>query len=286
MTRKGRAITLSVSDRQKAQLEAIALAFDVKWGNNPNISQLIKDIADNKLRIAANNDWGRDRIDALNQARNALVDLGQVEAALAIARLLLDRSEISAPLHSEIEQFVESPAPPWRLQVDQFIHRQQPFQLAYQDAAERVFRFTVRYAEIARHDERLYLDCWCDETEGNHDLPELTHNWTLRLDRISADAAIAPMSGKWHSGLSSIPVELHLLHGLAFAYRTKTDADVVNEWHPNLPQTRRVVRQVSNTFWFFREVLRYGEDCEVISPKSVREHMKRKVSALAEMYQL
>lgn len=285
MTRKGRAITLSVSDRQKAQLEAIALAFDIKWGDNPNISQLIKDIADNKLRIAANNDWSRDRIDALNQARNSLVDAGEVDAAIAIAHLLLERSEPPLPLRSELEQFIAEPLPPWRLQVEQLIHRHQPFQLAYQDAAGRIFQFTVRHAEIVRHEERFYLDCWCEETEGNQDLPELAHNWCLRLDRISNDAAIAPIKAAWRPSLDYISVELHLFKGLAFAYRTKTGADIVNEWHPERPQTRRVVRRVTNTFWLFREILRYGEDCEVISPPAVRAQMQKKVGMIAEVYQ-
>ena len=31
---------------------------------------------------------------------------------------------------------------------------------------------------------REYLECWCEEPKGNQDLPELSHDWCLRLDRI------------------------------------------------------------------------------------------------------
>lgn len=286
MTRKGRAITLSVNDRQKAQLEQIALKFNITWGDNPNISQLVKAIADGKLRIAANHDWTSERINALNQARNLLIDAGQIESALAIASLLLERSELSIPLRTELEQFVAHPVASWRLEVERYIRSQQPFQLAYQDAAGKIWRFTIYYAEIVHHEERQYLDCWCDETQENQDLPELAHNWCLRLDRISNEVAISPMAGRWRqSGLAYIPVEMHLMGGLAFAYRTKSDADLVNEWHPDKLQVRRVIRRTTSIFWFFRGVLRYGEDCEIISPESVRERMHQKVKALSDLYQ-
>ncbi|GAC1458270.1 MAG: hypothetical protein NVS2B14_06250 [Chamaesiphon sp.] len=63
---------------------------------------------------------------------------------------------------------------------------------------------------------REYLDCWCEETTGNQDLPELVHNWCLRIDRIT-DASVAPVAEQWYSGLATIPVEMHLFGGLAFA---------------------------------------------------------------------
>jgi predicted DNA-binding transcriptional regulator YafY len=39
---------------------------------------------------------------------------------------------------------------------------------------------------------------------------------------------------------------------------------------PDQPRVRRVVRKVSSTFWFLREVMQYAEDCVIISPESVR----------------
>jgi len=285
MSRKGQSITLSISEQDKAQLEAFALEFGRTWGDRPNISKLVKAIARRQLVIAPNHDWTKERITALNRARTALVDTGQIETAVAIAHLLLERSELSIPLRTELEQFVARPVQPWRLEVERYLLRQQPFQLSYQDAAERVWNFTIRYAEIATHEDRQYLDCWCEETTDNQDLPELGHNWCLRLDRIT-DASVAPVAGQWHSGLGIIPVEMHLFRGLAFAYRSKTNQDEVNEWLNDPPQVRRVVRRVSSTFWFTREVLRYGKDCEVVLPESVRNRLKQELTSLCKQYGL
>ena len=284
MSRKGKSITLSVSERDKAELENLALEFGMTWGDRPNISKLVEAIARGQLLIAPNHDWPQQRINALNQARTALIDAGQIDNAIAIANLLLERSEITIPLRQELEQFIAKPTLPWRLAVERYIHRQQPFQLSYQDAAERIWQFKIHYAEIAIHSDRQYLDCWCEETEGNRDLPELAHNWCLRLDRIAPESAINPIPGIWHAGLDTIAVELHLSRGLAFAYESKTTKDEINEWLPEQPQTRRVVRQVSNTFWLMREVLRYGRDCEVIAPDSVRQQVKQEIAALFQQY--
>jgi WYL domain len=285
MGRKGQSITLSISEHNKTQLERLALELGMTWGDRANISKLVEAIARRQLVIAPNHNWAKERIIALNCARTALVDAGQMEAAVAIAQLLLERSELTIPLRSELEQFIARPVLPWRVEVERYILRQQPFQLSYQDAAERVWNFTIRYAEITTHEARQYLDCWCEETEGNQDLPELVHNWCLRIDRIT-DAAISPVIGQWHSGLATILVEIHLFRGLAFAYHSKANQDEVNEWLSDPAQVRRVVRRVSSTFWFIREVLRYGRDCEIISPELVRDRLKQELTSLCQQYGL
>ncbi|WP_416669140.1 WYL domain-containing protein [Egbenema bharatensis] len=284
MTRKGRAITLSINDRQKAQLEQLALELGATWGEKANISKLVKDIADNKLRVAANHDWTADRLHALDQARRVLIDMGQIQSAIVLAHLLLERNELSLPLRNEIEQFIAAPVIPWRQEIDRLIRREQPFQLSYQDAADRIWNFTIRYAKVANREERQYLDCWCEETDGSQDLPELIHNRSLRLDRIP-DAAITPISGSWRSGLDFIPVEFHVLNQLAFAYRTKKNLDMVNEWIPDRHQTRRIIRTISSTFWFFREVFPYGADCVIVSPDSVRDRFRKEVCKLYQAYE-
>ncbi|MCD8488252.1 MAG: WYL domain-containing protein [Desertifilum sp.] len=285
MSRKGQSITLSISERDKAELESLALELGMKWGDRPNISKLVEAISRRQLLIAPNHDWKEPRLQALKQALDALTDAGQIETALEVASLLLSRSELSIPLRREVERFIEKPAFPWRIALEHHILRQQPFQLTYQDAAEQIWHFHIYHAQIERHEDRQYLDCWCLETEGNFDLPELSHNRCLRLDRIP-DAAIAPISGSWRETLDSIAVEMHLFQGLAFAYRSKTGADIANDWLEDIPQVRRVVRKVSNTFWFFREVLRYGEDCEIVAPDSVRDRFKQKLLSLCDRYHL
>lgn len=286
MTRQDQSITLSVTDRDKAQLEALALEFGMKWGDRPNISKLVKAIAQHKLLIAPNNDWKDSRLEALKHAIDALTDLGKIEDAQIIAELLLSRSELPTPLRREVEQFFHNPPPPWRLEIERYIRQQQPFELTYQDAAENTWQFHIHHAKIGMHEDRQYLDCWCEETEGNQDLGELQHNRCLRLDRIPPEAAIAPLDKQWRSHLSQIEIEIHLFSGLAFGYKTKQTEDVLNEWLTKTPPVRRVIRKVSNTFWFFREILRYGEDCEIVSPDSVRQRFQQKIKAMRDRYQI
>ena len=284
MSRKGQSITLSLSEREKHQLEQLALELGCLWGDRPNISKLIKDIAQNKLRIAPNHNWSSERIKALNQARLTLIDQGQLAEATAIAALLLERSDITMPLRVELETFLNTPVKPWRQRVDQLIRQQRPFQLTYQDARERLLQFSIRYAQIRRHEKREYLDCWCEETEDNQDLPELQHNWCFRLDRIE-DASVIPYPQSWRNGLDTLEVEFYLYGNLAFNYVTKTDQDQLNAWHLDQPQTRRVIRHITSTFWFVREILPYGKDCQVMSPDSVRTKMIAELQLLSQNYQ-
>lgn len=285
MGRRGQSITLSIADKDKEQLEQIATEQGMLWGDRPNISRLVEAIARRELLIGRNNDWSETRIRALHQSIQALTDAGHPESAQIVAQLLSERSELPIPLRSEIERFLETPLAPWRLEIDQYIRRQVPFQLTYRDAADRPWIFTIRHARITPYERRQYLECWCEETEGNQDLPELQHNWVLRLDRIP-DAALSAARGQWRPHLDYLEVEMHLLKGLAFAYEAKT-ADVSNEWLGDRhPPVRRVVRRVSSTFWFFREVFRYGEDCIIASPESVHERFKQKLHVLCEQYGL
>lgn len=284
MGRRGQSVTLSISDSDKAQLEQIATEQGMLWGDRPNISRLVEAIARRELLIGRNNDWSDARILALQQAMRSLTDTGQIDEARMIASLLLERSELSLPLRSEIENLLSTTTAPWRLEIDQYIRRQIPFKLTYCDAADRLWTFTIRYAKVTFREKRQYLDCWCEETEGNQDLPELQHNWTLRLDRIH-DAALASVLGQWHSGLDTIEAEMHILGGLAFAYQARPE-DVVNEWMANCPNIRRVVRSLSNTFWFFREILPYGEDCLIVGPESVKNRLVTKLRLLCEQYGL
>lgn len=283
MTRKGRAITLSLDEKDKIALQTIATQLGYTWGDNPNISKLVEAIAQQKLLIAPNHDWSTDLIATLQQAMICLHDRGDSKNAQIIAELLLKRSELKNPLRREIERFLETiQKPNWRQLLDEFITQKQPFQLAYQDAAQRIWTFHIYYAEIVYRDRREYLDCWCQETEGNTDLPKLQHNWTLRLDRI-ADAALSPIQKKWRPDLDRLKVELHLYNGLAFAYESKSN-DIYNEWIPNQPQVRKVLREVSSTFWLIREILPYGEDCVIVSPIEVKHQFRNKLLMLCSRY--
>lgn len=281
MTRQGQSITLSLAAVDKAKLEELATAFDMTWGEKPNISKLIKAIARNRLRIAPNHDWPQPRIQALERAYGALVDAGHLAEARLMAELLLDRSEINHPFRAKLTQFLDQAQPSWRKQLDQFIQRQQPFQLTYADASGRLWTFHVDYARIERLEKRQYLLCHCQETAGNLDLPALSHNWSFRLDRIH-EAALAPLTRPWRGRLGAIAVTFDLYGGLALAYEHRpTDIETVLEGNP---PRRRVTRPVESTFWFFREVAQYWEDCQIIDPPEVRERFVAKFLTLQERY--
>ncbi len=284
MSRKGQSITLSLRESDKAELENLALEFGCTWGDRPNISKLVEYIARHQLIIAPNNDWTNERIKALETARKALIDLGKTDEAKQIAQLLKSRSELTLPFREEIEIFLNNPLPAWRKQVDNFIHRQQPFRLSYQDAAERLWSYTVLHAQVIPIEKRQYLMCRAEESEGNQDVEGLQHNWTLRLDRIQ-EAAVVSIDQVWEKDLERIAVEFHLSSGLAFAYQRKTEDIFVSELEGQPPR-KRVVRNISGTFWFFREITRYSKDCEIISPPEVRSRFRENLKSLCQAYDL
>lgn len=285
MGRKGRSVTLSLSEEDKGRLEALALEYGMMWGDRPNISELIQAIAQNKLKVASNHDWPRERVELLEKARLTFIDKGEIQAAIALAEFLSERSELTIPQRQELARFLARDIRPWRVEIERYIQRQQPFRLNYLDAAERPWQFTVYYAQISPRGDREYLDCWCEECDRSEDVPALMHNRTLRLDRI-VEATVSKVSGRWRNGLDSLEVILHLYDSLAKAYQTKQGQDVVVEWLGEPPAVLKIVRKITSTFWFKREILPYGSECEVIAPSEVREQITATVQRMAQRYGL
>lgn len=281
MTRKGESITLSVSEQEKQQLQALAEAFNCKWGNRPNISRLLSAIAQNKLQVLDNADWSQDRIKALEAARQALIDRGDIAQAKEIARLLSSRSELSPAFRVAIDQFLAASQPSWREKLDRLIAQKQPFRLTYQDAQETLLTFHILYGEVMHLEKRDYLVCYCQESEQNQDIEPLRHNWTLRLDRIQ-EAAVTEINQPWADDLARISVTFKLYGRLAFSYKAKENDRFIGELEG---ESRRVVRKIFNTFWFFRDIAKYWEQCEVIEPQSVRDRVLEKITQLEERYQ-
>lgn len=52
MSRKQESITLSLTPEDKAELEKIAVEFGCNWGNQPNVSKLLKSIANGDLLVS------------------------------------------------------------------------------------------------------------------------------------------------------------------------------------------------------------------------------------------
>lgn len=118
MSRKGESITLSIKERDKANLEAIAIELGMTWGDRPNISKLVEAIARKQIQISKNNDWASDRIESLARTFRLLTDYDELEKAQIIAHLLLERSELNTPLRRDIERFLDKPPEMWRHTIE------------------------------------------------------------------------------------------------------------------------------------------------------------------------
>jgi predicted DNA-binding transcriptional regulator YafY len=290
MPRKKETITLSIPPGTKEQLEAIALSLGILWGKEPSVSGLIVAIAQQKLEVGKPFTLEPDQAKALEQASKILQDSGQIAEAQTLISLLLERGNLETPQRQSLMQQTNQLTEAWRIIVDQYRSKEQPFRLLYRDAQERELEYTVRYAEISFEEKRFYLNIWCEETEDiqDRDFPELIHNRCLRLDRIKA---IVPTSGHWRKeGLASCEVYLHFLKGMVKAYEPRVQ-DISNEI---VGEVRQVVRRVSNPFWLVREVLRYGGDCVIVSPQNLRDsasarlrdRVKQKLKSLCQHYDM
>ena len=281
MPRKKETITLSIPPGTREQLEEIARRLNILWGKEPSISGLIVAIAQQQLEVGQPFSLNSDQAKALQQATKDLIDAGHVEEAKIVIALLLDRGTLEAPLRQSLLQQVSQPIRGWRLEIEDLRKKQQPFYLFYRNSQGQELEFTVRHAEIRFYEKRFYLQIWCEETKDVEadlpDLPELWHNRCLRLDRIKS---IVPTSGDWRGKLDFIQVQLHFQGWLVNAYESKED-DLEDE---KIDNVRQVVRRVVNLLWFIREVRRYGEDCIIMSPQSVRDRFKQEVRLLWQLY--
>lgn len=282
MSRKKETITLSIPSGTKEQLEEIARKLGIFWGKSPSVSGLLVAIAQQEFEVGEPFTLNSPQVAALQQAIGLLKDSGFIEQAQTISSLLLERGKLELPMRQSLLQQVSQPTEAWRILADQFRQNQQPFHLLYANPQVGDLSFTVRYAEIAFEEKRFYLNIWCDETEdiANTDFPELIHNRCLRLDRIKG---VVPINGQWrHEGLDSLKVYLHFYKGLIKAYEPKPN-DISNEV---IGEVRQVVRNVSNPFWLVREMLRYGDECEIVSPENVRSLLQQKILTLCQLYDI
>jgi len=281
MPRKKEALTLSVPPGTKEQLEAIASRLNILWGKKPSPSALIVAIAQQQLEIGQRFTLTLLQVHSLEQAAKLLIDSGYIPEAQTLIALVLERANLEPPQRQSLLQLISQPVEAWRVLLDQRIENCQPFRLYYQDSQALFWEFTVRYAQIKVREKRFYLETWNEETEGNYDIPELAHNRSLRLDRIT-NLAVLPIEGEWRDNQDFAKVQLHFYRGLARAYEAKAE-DISDTWDGNV---RKVVKEVSNTFWLIREVSQYWEDCEIVSPESVRDRVKQKLRLQCQQYDL
>ncbi|MBT9314853.1 helix-turn-helix transcriptional regulator [Leptothoe spongobia] len=278
MPRKKESLTLSIPPGTRDQLDRLADQLNYHWGTKPSPSALITAIARGDLALGPKMSLNSEQTKALVVAVKALVDEGKINEAKSVITLLLSHGDLEAPLRQSLLQQVSQPMEAWRIQVDKFIDEHQSFHLIYGRPNGNMHEFTVRHAKIEPYEKRLYLQIWCEETADSTDFPGIEHNRTLRLDRIQN---IFPIDGHWRGNFDYISVEFHLLKGLIYAYEPRKE-DVADE---TFDDHRRIVRKVANTFWFIREVRRYGPDCLIISPNNVRKQFKKDLELTLQHYE-
>ena len=283
MPRKKETITLSIPPGTKEKLEEIARSLKIFWGKSPSISGLLVAIAQKSIDVGKPFELDSNQVNALEQAVKALNDAGNVGEAQTVLALLLEKGNLEAPMRQSLMKQIGKSVPAWRIQVEDLIKKQQAFYLLYQNSQSDELEYTVRYAEVRFFDKRFYLLIWCEETQDVEndipDLPELWHNRCLRFDRIKS---VLPINGDWQGELDYIKVQLHFRGWLKKAYTPKED-DLEDE---TIEDVRQVVRRVVNHFWLIREIIRYGKDCEIISPPEVRSRFKENLKSLCQAYDL
>jgi predicted DNA-binding transcriptional regulator YafY len=279
--RKKETITLSIPPGTKEQLEAIASELNLLWGNRPSISGLIVAIAQRKLEVGTKFSLTKVQVEALEQALKLLVDCGYLLQAQTVASLLIDKGNLELPLRQKLLTQVSQPSQAWRVLLEAQLATKTPFRLFYQDANKQYWEFTVRHGLITFREKRYYLEIWAEETQGNSDLPELSHNWSLRLDRIS-NLTVLPTDGFWRDDLDSTKVYLHFCGRLVNAYESRPE-DLEDEKKEGI---RQVIRRVSNTYWLFREIRAYGDQCEIVAPESARVKFKEELRSQCKLYGL
>ena len=280
MARKKETITLSIPPGTKEKLEQIAAKLEIKWGERPSISGLLTAIASedtvSKKLFKLNNQ----QVEALEKAMKTMIDHDHIEEAKILVNMLLDHGNLEKPMAQSLRNIVQQPAYGWRSQLDEYIKNQQCFYLSYGNSQGEQLGYTVRFAEIKRHEKRYYLNIWCEETQDiiETPYPELIHNRCLRLDRINK---IEKIHGHWKKdGLEQCKVYLHFYGWMAKAYESKVN-DISNEL---IGDVRQVIRKVSNPFWLIREIQPYGKNCEIIAPEKIREKYFEEIKEIYSLY--
>ena len=282
MARKKDTITLSIPPGAKEQLEAIARDLQILWGKEPSISGLIVAIAQQQVSVGQQFTFDKTHVQSLEKSIKLLVDTGSLGDAQILVELLLAKAILTPEHRQTLFQHVSQPENGWRIEIDRYCQQKQPFRLLYKNPQGENLEFTVRYAEVAFHEKRFYVDAWCEETGDPNDAPdpELIHNRCFRFDRIQA---ILPISGEWRDlGLDSLLVQLHFYRGLAKAYEFRQGVDEREEFDGDI---RRVWRRISNPFWLLKDIRSYGKDCEIIAPESVRQQARKDARSILDNYE-
>lgn len=277
-------LTLSLLSGTKAKLEEIARENGYFWGKSPSPSALVQAIASKELQVGKPFSLNDNQVKALRQAIVTLIDNGDTPEAEILARHILDKAQLEFAMKKELIQLTNSHIDKWRLIVEEYMNRKQPFELLYTNSQGKELIFNVYFAQIDPHEKRLYLNIWCEETEDTSEdnqkyFPELLHNRCLRFDRIQG---IIPKSGTWRDSLDYIDVRLQFTGWMVKAYKPR-QKDIDDKTNNNI---RTITRRVFNPFWLIREIKGYGEYCTIVEPDGLRSYYKQELIKMCQLYNI
>ena len=79
MSRKQESITLSISEKHKSKLEKLSVEFGYLWGEKPNVSALLKAIADGDLLLSKSEKTAKRKRELV---KNAIASIQSIQEAL------------------------------------------------------------------------------------------------------------------------------------------------------------------------------------------------------------
>lgn len=283
-------LTLSVKPGTKDRLTELAERYGFKWGSSPNPSALISAYAAGELPSIDPADLTTDQIRALVHATKVLAEAGLKEEAQCVGDLLTRREDLPPDLRARIyNAFGPGLTYTWRSRLEDLIAAERVFEVAYRGRyAKGPTTLTVRYARIRFWNRAHYLEAWTDEADEHAILPELAHNRQLRLDRISY---VQERSGAFtHTQLDSVEAKLRIYGTLRKGYEPAEDDIPIEEedgTEGDVPvgESGMVIqRRVYFPFEFFKTVMSYGPDCEVVSPPVLRQGVSKRLAKAVKRY--
>jgi predicted DNA-binding transcriptional regulator YafY len=302
--RAKRPLTLSLPDGADERLAELALSWGFRWGKRGNPSALVAAVATGELapmRLEGTT------LRALEHAVEALAEDGRVEDARALVALLAQRGAAPVGIHERLREQLEALESPSRREIEHWIAARRPFLLRYRNRLGEEQELTVVHARIRPEERRSYLEVRALEQRGNREIKALRENWVLRLDRVTAAqplggqgddvapspdeleierTAPAPPTVEWADGLACLTATLCLTGSLAHTYQRRPD-DTRHSLEEDFRTGRRTLtvhREVTSSFWFLRDVLRHGGDCEVLDPPVLRDLVASEIQRAAARY--
>ena len=235
---------LKIEDDIGSILKAKAGFFDYRAKGRDSVVGLLRAIALQEMSLI--------KTEEIKKLQQQLIENNRYQLAEALASI----------------SFIPLEEKPIIQQIKKKIYHQLPFRLSYIDAAGKAFVFDCNYAQISTYENKQYLEVsFTNEVESDSPEP-LKTNRCLRLDRVPEDSRLKGMSDLEWGELSYIEVSFKLFGNLAYSYRQEPDDRV------RLTEDGAIVtRKISNDFFFIRQMLCYGDKCEIVSPDFMRQKM-------------